>query len=652
MRAICENCGQVQPPDWQPGDLCGHCGHVVRREKRCHWCVEQTPSGKFCRRCGAGQVPDEQYGAARWLKSLGTDQFALPDRLAAMDPEQVEHFTRLYQRQAIVVERHVGDLAYAEGFARQRGWARRLEDTLLPKLPMPDAELQPLALPPARGTTDVEKLLEIREQSPQADSRALSALARLRVWQTSELDYEALNLEEDLELVLAQLQSPDPALRLETALTLSHWRFSIAGFMFSEREIIAELRQASPGPLALEAGTLLALLTGQRQGSAQPVLAEALAAEDADLAFTAALAGWAPDPLLAALRVPRRQFAASLILTKMNANVNLGPLLPTFTPLETANMLQLLAWQARPRPDLRPYFQDVLAGRHPATPDVIRTVRELLMRDLRPGDAVQLLRDYPDGSFVAKLLQNPALTPVELVEVCRELVRLDKFKQRDLPEECLRQLPASFVAENWRMAPPESLRTLHHLAQQQLSAGSRRDARTLHAFLRAVHWDEATPAETRRQTATLLNGWYQSYDSPTLGFTEAAARPYFDSLAAYVDYFAYAIERLGVLIELEADNDFLRPLQQAAEPATPAEAAAQLAELAALPLPLVVRLRAALVQLARHYENWGLVNQWAVQLLGRLQAHAPWRDAVRADLTSLLHEPDENVAYAARQALD
>ena len=651
MRAICENCGQVQPPDWQPGDLCGHCGHVVRREKRCHWCVEQTPNGKFCRHCGAGQVPDEQYGAARWLKFLGTDQFAIPERLTAMDPEQVEHFTRLYQRQGIVVERHVGDLAFAEGFARQRGWARQLEATLLPLVPMPDADIQALALPPARGTTDPEKLLEIREQSPLSISQALSALARLRLWQTSDLDYDTLRLGEDLELVLPQLQSPDPALRLETALTLSHWRLSIAGPLFGERELREVLQQALTGPLALEAATQLALIAGRRQGTAQAVAAEALAAEDGELVFTAALAGWVPDPLLAALRVPRRRYAAALTLTRMNVAVDLGPLLPTFTPLETADILRLLAWQEQPRPDLRPYFTAVLAGQHPATPDTVRTVRELQMCDLQPGDAVRLLREYPDQSFIVELLKNPALTPVELVEVCRELVARDQFKLHELPEEPLMQLPASFVAENWRLAPPESLRTLQNMARQQLATGGRREVLALHTFLRAVLWEETAPAETRRQTAVLLNGWYQTYDSPPLGFTEAAARPYFDSLATYVDYFAYAVERLDILIELEADNNFLRPLQRAAEPEAPAEAAAQLADLAALPLPLIVRLRAALVRLAHHYENWGMVNKWAVQLLGQLQAHAPWRTAIRTDLTGLLQAPDETVVYLAREAL-
>jgi len=319
--------------------------------------------------------------------------------------------------------------------------------------------------------------------------------------------------------------------------------------------------------------------------------------------------------------------------------------------METADILRLLAWQEQPRPDLRPYFTAVLAGQHPATPDIVRTVRELQMRDLQPGDAVRLLREYPDQSFIVELLKNPALTPVELVEVCRELVARDQFKLHELPEEPLMQLPASFVAENWRLAPPESLRTLQNMARQQLATGGRREVLALHTFLRAVLWEKAAPAETRRQTAVLLNGWYQTYDSPPLGFTEAAARPYFDSLATYVDYFAYAVERLDILIELEADNNFLRPLQRAAEPGAPAEATAQLAELAALPLPLIVRLRAALVRLAHHYENWGMVNKWAVQLLGQLQAHAPWRTAIRTDLTGLLQAPDETVVYLAREAL-
>jgi hypothetical protein len=656
MRATCETCGQVQPPDWQPGDLCGSCGGVVRREKRCHWCVKLTPAGKFCRHCGAGQVPDAQYGAARWLKHLGTDQFVLPDRLAAMDPEQIEHFTRLYQRHAIVVERHVQDIAYAEGFARQRGWARLWEETLLPLLPMPEEDLRALTLPPLRGTTDLEKLLEIRQQSPLAVSQLLSALARIRIWQISPLTYAELGLGADMKLVLPYLKDPDPAVRLEVALTLSHWRFAVHGAVSGKDEVEVILREAATGPLALEAGTNLAVMTAFWRGKPQAVYAEALACENPEIVFAAALANYAPDPLLAALRVPRCQFAAALTLTKAGVDFELAPLLSTFSPDEVDSVLWVLSNQGRPRPDLRAYFAAKLAEPLALPHHTRDTMQALQALDLQPGDAVRLLRANPDRHFGAKLLKHPALSAPELLDLYREYVALNLFTGNNLPGGVFPPLPLSFVPKNWRTAPAESLQALSVLAGQQLQAGPPTEVQPLHTFLREVLWDETTLLTTRHKANYALRGWYEGYhQSPflALGFTEEAARFYFNSFEAYVAYFVYGVKHLGTLISLKTEDKFLRPLDGVAE-ASPAQAAAFLHAMATLPPPLVGQFRAALVDLARTYTRWSMVNRWAVKVLAQLQAHAPWREAVRADLAglaSLLDAPDDHVPYLANLAL-
>jgi hypothetical protein len=630
MRATCETCGQVQPPDWQPGDLCGNCGVVVRREKRCHWCVKLTPDGKFCRHCGAGQVPDAQYGAARWLKHLGTDQFVLPERLATMDPEQVEHFTRFYQRHAMVVERHVQDLAYTEGFARQRGWARRLEETLLPLLPLPEDDLRAFTLPPLRGTTDLEKLLEIRQQSPLPISQLLSALARVRIWQISPLTYAELGLSADMQLVLPYLKDPDPAVRLEVALTLSHWRFAVHGVGSGKEEIEGILRQAATGPLALEAGTNLALLTAYWQGKAQAVYAEALASENPELAFAAALANYAPDPLLAALRVPRCRFAAAYILTKAGASFNLADLLPAFGPDEVADILRILLAQQRPRPDLRAYFTAALSGPLALPRHIRDAVRELQVLDLQPGDAARLLRENPDRNFGVKLLKSPSLTPFELAALCREYVALDLFSMHNLPGGVVPSLPPGFVTENWRMAPAESLQGLRDLAERHLKAAPPAEAQALHQFLRGVLWDETAPLVARRQANRTLLQWYNGYhQSPflALGFTEEATRFYFGSFAAYVEYFVHGVKHLRVLMDLETENEFMRPLDKVAD-AQPTQADAFLRAATMLPPPLMVQFQAALVDLAHHYTSWSMVNRWAGKVLAHSQAHAPWREAV------------------------
>ena len=653
MRATCETCGQVQPPDWKPGDLCGNCGNVVRREKRCHWCVKLTPDGKFCRHCGAGQVPDEQYGAARWLKSLGADQFAIPERLAAMDPDQVEHFTRLYQKHAIVVERHVSDIAFAESFARQRGWARLWEETLLPMLPMKEAELADITLPPLRGTTDLEKLLEIRETSPLPVSRLLSALARIRIWQLSTLDYDEMGLGEDMELAISHLKDPEPSLRLEVSLTLSHWRFTSTGFVFSQRDIESNLQEAMRGPAVLEAGTSLALMTSYSQGEPQGVYAEALASENQDIAFAAALANYSPEPLLAALRVPRCRFAAAAALTKARVDFDLAAMLPTFDKNELDIIWREVEYQKRPRPDLRAYFIAQLAN--PATYTPTRnTLRELLALDLQPGDAARLLRDYPDRSFGAKLLKNPALTPPDLVELCREYVALDLFEPHNFPNGEYPSLPLGFVQENWRSAPATSLHTLRVMAEGQLKTGTPAEAQTMHKFLRGVMWEEAAPLAARQQAIGALNNWYEGYhQSPSLAlaFTEESATLYFGSFEAYVEYFIYGINHLSTLISLEADSKFLRPLDKIAEMQAPDFAAEFWNSLLALPAPLQMQFQKALVKLAREYTNWGSVNEWAVKVLDQMQTYPAWRQVVRADLATLSTELDYGADWVVRKAL-
>ena len=653
MRATCENCGQVQPPDWQPGDLCGHCGVVVRRESRCHWCVALTPAGKYCRHCGAGQVPDEQYGAARWLKHSGADQFVIPERLAAMDPEQVTHFTRLYQRHAIVAERHLDDLAFAEGFARRRGWARALEQALLPLLPMGDADLAALTNPPLRGTTDDELLLEIRQQSPFPLTQLLAALARLRLWQANGSDaaYSSQRIWEEKEFAERYLQDADPALRTEVALTLSHWRLVCAEAQRPYGPLHDALREAATGPFGLAAATGLALLEAQQQGKAQPIFAAALASEDPDLAFAAALASHAPDALLAGLRVPSRRYAAARTLTRMGVEFALLPLLPDFSAHQLTVLFSLLLAQERPRPDLRPFLQAAVA--QPPGPDssIRRYALDLLTRDLQPGDAVRLVRANPDRSFIAKLLQNPALTPPELAALCRELVNQGLFTNDNLPVSVYSQLPFSFIPEVWRTAPAASLQGLRPLADKQLATYASGGALALADFLRAVLWDEMASAEARRKAQYALTEWYRGYGHPSrtsLSFAPAAAAIYFGSFEAYVTYFVHGLEHLPSLLALEGDSDFLRPLEAAAEPAGAAEL---LAALAALPLPLVLRLLQGLTTLARTYDNWSMPRRWAVGVLALLQQHTPWREAVRADLQLLQGSGDGQIDYLAEQAL-
>src|SRR5262249_39701788 len=145
LRATCESCGGAQPVDWKSGDLCVHCSGQVRREQRCFWCNQWGPAGGFCRDCGAEQVAAEHYGAARMLTKPGADMFSIPRLVREMGPARLAVFADKYARQRAAVATHVENLAFVEGFCKHRGFAARLEEELVARLPWPDdAELAPV----------------------------------------------------------------------------------------------------------------------------------------------------------------------------------------------------------------------------------------------------------------------------------------------------------------------------------------------------------------------------------------------------------------------------------------------------------------------------------------------------------------------------
>jgi hypothetical protein len=388
MRTTCENCGQLQPPDWQPGDLCVHCGTAVRREHRCYWCVKYTPEGKYCRNCGAGQIPAMQYAAARWLKHVGSDQFAIPLRLATMEAEQIAHFSQLYEAQGNVIAQHIQGMHFAESFLRQQGWAQAWEEDMLPRLPLPDSEIQTLLMPPLKGGPAIERLAEIRDGSPLSLARVLASLARLRLLLAANAPLEEEEMWLDLDNARDHLTDPDLALQTEAFLTLCHWRLLEQLSHSMENELRGAVYTALNGPFALEARTVSALVNALKKEQPQSVLPEALGSSDPDIAFAAALASHDSDALHAALRVPRRRFAAAHTLTHMRADFDLLPLLPGFTPQQLSKLLWTIFRQQQPRPDLRPFLLRIVEGKQPYEGADLMCASALLALDVRPGDVV------------------------------------------------------------------------------------------------------------------------------------------------------------------------------------------------------------------------------------------------------------------------
>ncbi|WP_139322822.1 hypothetical protein [Deinococcus marmoris] len=169
------------PPDWQAGDLCSHCGGASREDVRRAWCTQLIPPGPFCRHCGSEQLPGAWYGAARMLRSVGVDQFSMPERLRAMPAAQREHFSRQYAPHQAMLERLLDDVTFAESVIGRRGWSAALEDQWLPQLPAAPETLTALSLPPSTADSDEARLTEMRDQARLPLSAWLASLARLRL---------------------------------------------------------------------------------------------------------------------------------------------------------------------------------------------------------------------------------------------------------------------------------------------------------------------------------------------------------------------------------------------------------------------------------------------------------------------------------------
>lgn len=612
-RVRCEQCGAVQPPDWQAGDLCIQGGHPVRVETRCAWCTRLTPGGQFCRHCGAGLVPDDRYGAARMLKAGGVDQFSLAARLEGLPRAQREHLSRLYAPQARMLERHLDDLAFAERFLRRGGSAsgrrqagRRaaaLEAEWLPRLPLSEQDLKALTLLPAEAADELGRLAEIRDTTPFAPTAQVAALARIRLG--------ADRNEADARWAGEALRSSDPLTRDEAALVLADWRFTFvhpyAAAPGDLRNALLDLYRRAPdgGAEQAEAGLGLALLAAQYanvQSVQVPaaVLEGLLASDDRQLAFGAALALNRSEALVAALRIPERRAAAARMLARHGQVGPLLPVLPLLDPHEQAGVLDTLRHTVGPVPELHDVLVELLARR-----EVRGAAAGLLLLEARPGDAWPLIE--ADPSLARQVLSQPALTGAPLEAVCARLLDRDLFVARQLPFTELAlsgRLPDSFVPRVFLDADRSGQEELLALAGLQLNA--RADA-GLHAFLWQLI-ESGLPEQIRERAWGVLSGWYGQYGAE-LRCSPDSVRQFFGSVLAFMERLCNVVERPTLVGTFFSSYSFLRVLEDVD--------AAILPEFQRHPAAMN-RLNRALLSLARTDDAYAPHRAAAVTLLGRL----------------------------------
>lgn len=533
MRAVCEACDRPQPVGWQAGDLCVHCGAAVRRDLRCFWCAQWTPAARFCRHCGAETVDEALYGAARMLKDAGTDRFTVPKLLRELDPEQVENFTRIYQRQAAVVARLVDDLRLCEGELGRDGWSAAAEDELVPTLPWDAKRLAAMAPPGPPDADAAERLRAIHQGHPLPLARTLAALARLRRDEA-----------EALSDARAALTHADAAVREAAALILAGWRAQTCFRLGDlDRELIAILRSLAGTPAAVRLAYL---------GARDAVLpSDALDHPDPDTAFTAALAAGDLPRLRAALAgdVLQRR-AAGCALARRGAHDGLAPLLADADETVRDEVLHALAAAKAPAPALAEPLLAIVAD----DADAHRRERaaRVLARDCPPGRApllAALARD--DRAIWQGLLQSPAVPPEDLHAIGLILLRRGRFSmsQYGLADAAKPgRMPAGFVPAAWPEADDAARRELCRFAETQLG---HRDDEELHRFLLHVVFGEET-ATVRAAAWWSLHRWYrhggEHRGEGPLRLEPTAIRRFFPSLADFV-------RRLAAVL---ADHDTLK----------------------------------------------------------------------------------------------
>lgn len=497
MRAICDTCEAAQPADWKPGDLCTSCGQIARREKRCHWCAGWTPEGKFCRGCGSATVDDEHYAAARMLKAAGVDQFALPERLGALESDHRDHLTRMYQRQAARVARVVDDVAFVESELRTQGWSVEIDDELIGRLPLPDDELDasvgPISKGPAVTFDAVARLQQLCNAAPIELLRELAGVALVRSG--------AINDSEQADTARRALYADDIRLRDEAALAFSGWRAqSLPVGLARDNEIIDALLVCTR---ADEAAVGLRMMGEEAKLS--PLV---LASTDPDLAFSVALVTGRVESLVAALGDPQRRFAAARSLARHGHGDRLRTHLNELDDDQLMAVLDTLQRRDEPIPALHDELF-AIADRAGNDDRLRYRTADLVVREHRPEDALRLLRIDPTDSSVAQLvLQQMHLPAGELDAVARHLVEHGRFGAHQYGVEDLAdsaRLRDDFVPTLWpHVVDEERACNLLRFAERQLGA---RGDDALHRFVLGVVFGDRTE-RVRSESWWVLRRWY------------------------------------------------------------------------------------------------------------------------------------------------
>lgn len=624
MRARCEGCGEAQPADWKSGDLCSTCGKSVRHEIRCYWCAKWVPAAKFCRSCGAGRVEDRLFGAARMLKEAGTDRFSIPQKLLEFDGEQIENFSRIYQRHAIAVARHVDEVRFLEGFLHQRHWSAELEERLIPQLPWNEETLAQMSGPSPRGE-GLPAILEIQQNTPFEVTRILAALARVRLGDGGAF-----------EAVRSALFGGDPSLRHEAALALARWPiWARFGKLRDLERPLLEILEASS--FKVEAAVGLGLLGRQNPER----LREALDSRDSEVAFGAALVLGDIDRLRSALQGDALQQSVA-----GNKLIQLGVLEPVvgrikISPLEVQrDLVDSLLRRKEPAPEAASTLLEIIEGtRDPALRE--RAAR-LVCRELPPDWAIRIARAAAGDRAIFQSLLRAEQPPSTLEALADFMVNAGLFtlSQYGLPEVAEEgKLPASFVPTRFLSVPRTVQLELLRFAELQLR---NRQDESLHRFILNVVFGPFD-GEIRAAAWWVLHRGYREQGDPRgegpLRLQKASILRFFESLPQFLEKLSAVLRDRGTLKQVGV-YEFVAHLLSTAD----GEFIAATHDQGGVTDGLV----GALVQ-AVGEDYWPNTLEAMAQLLSQIGVHPRWREAALYSLKAMNRPGNYSIGKAIRR---
>jgi hypothetical protein len=639
MRTICEACSLPQPTDWRAGDLCVHCGKATRAESRCFWCTRWTPDGKYCRHCGAETVEERLFAAARMLKDAGTDRFTVPKMLQELPPDQVENFTYIYQRHGIVLARHIDDLIFLEKYLHQQQWSIDLEDQLIKDLPWSDEVVNRYTMAPLSPQGDLERVREIHRLSPFESTRALAAMVALRLGLENYKPLPPQHLPNDLPITMTSrsgdlppgkelllevreaLHYPEAQIRLEAALTLSHWRVLYSfGFPESRQDIFRELSQSNL--FAAQVGRAL-------MGDTVELQYQTTTITNPDLEFATALVSGDVDRLRAEMASERlRRLAAGLKLSDLGVYEPLAETLLTGDPELQWLLLQSISGNRRkkgPVPQLRDVFYQLLE--ESTYSRIVETSARMLSLEAENVNVMRILRAVENNPSGLQSLLQSDLVKEDANAIAARLVELEQFKMSQYGLADLAKggkVSDSFVSSQFPLASDSIRDQLCQFAEVQLLE---RGDEELHHFMIGVVLGPYS-ASIRGTAWSCLQRWYSRQEYGSTGPLKVSKEPverFFGSMEVFLEKLINVLEDQSTLKEIGYAEFMSKLLKYHDDEVLPELVKEE---------RLSMRLKEVLLQVMRNPELWMLLRCSCADLLSLLAMHDEWVVEISRDLGS------------------